>query len=65
MSFGDGRQNSGKAATAACRDAAVEHGATVNGLPIIAEDDPHVGQGRGASVISLATPRSGRCRESA
>jgi hypothetical protein len=41
MFSGDARQNSGKAATAASRDAAVERGATVNGLPIVAEDDPH------------------------
>jgi hypothetical protein len=39
---GDGRQNSGEVETAASRDAAVAHGATLNGLPIIAGDDPHV-----------------------
>jgi hypothetical protein len=48
---GDGRQNSGKVATAASRDAAVAHGATVNGLPIIAEDDPHVDDWYRANVM--------------
>jgi hypothetical protein len=48
---GDGRQNSGEVATAASRDAAVAHGATVNGLPIIAEDDPHVDDWYRANVI--------------
>jgi hypothetical protein len=39
---GDGRQNEGKVPTRKARDAALAHGITVNGLPIVSEDDPSV-----------------------
>ena len=56
---GDGRQNTGEAATADARDVAVSHGLTVNGLPIASGDEPgiedwyrlNVVGGRGAFLI--------------
>jgi hypothetical protein len=51
---GDGAQNTGEIPTAEARDAAVAHHVTINGLPIISGDDPHVDAWYRANVIGGA-----------
>jgi hypothetical protein len=48
---GDGRQNTGEVATADARDAAVSHGLTVNGLPIVSGDEPGIADWYQANVV--------------
>ena len=48
---GDGRQNTGEAATADARDAAVSHGLTVNGLPIASGEEPGIEDWYRANVV--------------
>jgi hypothetical protein len=48
---GDGRQNTGKVATAEARDAAVSHGLTVNGLPIACGEEPGIENCYRANVV--------------
>lgn len=48
---GDGRQNAGEMATADARDAAVSHGITVNGLPIVSGGEPEIADWYRANVV--------------
>jgi Protein of unknown function (DUF1194) len=48
---GDGRQNTGEAATADARDDAVSHGLTVNGLPIASGGEPGIEDWYRANVV--------------